>query len=65
MEGLMRKLVLLLLLCVMAHGATPLTGKWSGSFDITNADGENKPDSAYMDLNEHDGKVAEYSEPQR
>jgi hypothetical protein len=54
----MRKLVLLLLLSLMAHGATQLTGKWSGSFDITNADGETKADSAYMDLNEHEGKVA-------
>ena len=54
----MRKLFLLLLLCALAHGATPLAGKWSGSFDITNSDGEKKADTAYMDLSEHDGTVA-------
>lgn len=53
----MRKLLLLLLVSALAHGATPLTGKWSGSFDITNSDGERKADTAYMDLSEQDGKV--------
>jgi hypothetical protein len=58
MEGLTRKLILLLMLCTPAHGATPLNGKWSGSFDTTNSDGDKKADSAYMDLSEQDEKVA-------
>jgi hypothetical protein len=58
MEGLMRKLLLLLLVSALAHGATPLTGKWSGSFDIMNSDGERKADTAYMDLSEQDERSA-------
>ena len=54
----MRKLIVLIMLCALAHGATPLTGKWSGSFDITNSDGDKKADTAYMDLSEQDGTVA-------
>ena len=42
----MRKLLFLLLLSALAHGATPLTGKWSGSFDVTNAEGDKKADTA-------------------
>jgi hypothetical protein len=53
----MKKLVSLLLLSAWAFGASDLTGKWSGSFDITNASGETKADMAYMDLKEQDGKV--------
>jgi hypothetical protein len=54
----MTKLALLFLFSALAYGATPLTGKWSGSFEITNADGETKADTAYMDLSDHDGAVA-------
>ena len=54
----MKKLIVLLTLCALAHGATPLTGKWSGTFDITNSDGDMKADTAYMDLSEQGGKVA-------
>lgn len=54
----MRKLLLCLLLSVFALQAAELTGKWSGSFDITNSDGETKADTAYMDLKETGGTVS-------
>jgi len=47
-----RKLLLCALLSTFALQAAELTGKWSGSFDITNSEGETKADSAYMDLKE-------------
>jgi hypothetical protein len=53
----MKKLIYCLLLSALAVGAKELTGKWSGSFDITNSSGETKADSAYMDLKVHDGAV--------
>lgn len=37
--------------------AADLTGKWSGSFDITNANGDTKAATAYMDLKENAGSV--------
>jgi len=37
--------------------AAEVTGKWSGSFDITNSEGETKADTAYMDLKETGGAV--------
>jgi len=53
-----------LLLCVLMFTlstfviqAAELTGKWSGSFDITNEQGETKADNAYMDLKESAGSV--------
>ena len=46
----MKTLICLLLLTGLTLSAADLTGKWSGKFDITTADGENKPDSAYMNL---------------
>ncbi len=57
LEGSMKKLILIVLLAAFALTAGDLTGKWSGSFDITNADGETKADSAYMDLKLHETKV--------
>ncbi len=51
------KLLYCLLLSAVALGAAELTGKWSGSFDITNSEGETRPDSAYMDLKNQDGVV--------
>jgi hypothetical protein len=42
----MKTLICLLLLTGLTLSAADLTGKWSGKFDITTADGENKPDSA-------------------
>ncbi len=53
----MRKLICSLLLSALALGAAELTGKWSGSFDITNSNGDTKADTAYMDLKEQAGAV--------
>src|SRR5579859_32075 len=53
----MRKLLCSLLFSALALSAAELTGKWSGSFDITNPDGETKADTAYMDLKEKGGEV--------
>ena len=46
----MKTLICLLLLTGLTLSAGELTGKWSGKFDITTADGELKPDSAVMNL---------------
>jgi hypothetical protein len=46
----MKTLICLLLLTGLTLSAGELTGKWSGKFDITTADGETKPDSAVMNL---------------
>ncbi len=53
----MRKLLCSLLFSALALGAADLTGKWSGSFDITNSDGETKADTAYMSLKQDAGEV--------
>jgi len=53
----MRKFLCSLLFSALALGAAELTGKWSGSFDITNSDGETKADTAYMSLKESGGAV--------
>jgi len=45
------------LFSALALGAAELTGKWSGSFDITTPNGETKADTAYMDLKEKSGEV--------
>jgi hypothetical protein len=45
------------MLSALTLGAVELTGKWSGSFDITNSNGETKADTAYMNLKEHGGEV--------
>ena len=46
----MKTLICLLLLTGLTLSAGELTGKWSGKFDITTADGDLKPDSAVMNL---------------
>lgn len=46
----MKKLILTGFVASLTLIAGDLTGKWSGSFDITNPKGETKADSAYMDL---------------
>ena len=51
----MTKLLLSLLLCAGALLAD-VTGKWSGSFDVTGPDGQTKRDTAYMVLKQ-DGKT--------
>ena len=53
----MRKLLLCALLSAFALHAAELSGKWSGSFDITNEQGETKADTAYVDLKESGGSV--------
>jgi hypothetical protein len=53
----MRKLVCALLLATLAGYAAELTGKWSGSFDVTNPAGETRDDNAYMVLKEAGGEV--------
>ena len=53
----MRKLFLCAVLSAFALSAADLTGKWSGSFDITNSEGQTEADHAYMDLHEKDGSV--------
>ena len=53
----MRTLICLLLLTALTLSAGELTGKWSGKFDITTADGETKPDSAYIALKVDGAKV--------
>jgi hypothetical protein len=53
----MRRFFFCLLLSALALGAAELSGKWSGSFDITNSAGETKNDTAYMDLKEQAGAV--------
>ena len=54
---MLRKLLCSLLFSALTLGAAELTGKWSGSFDITTTDGQRKTDTAYMDLKEKGGKV--------
>jgi len=44
------KTLICLLLAALALTAGDLTGKWNGKFDITNSNGETKPDEAYMTL---------------
>ena len=53
----MKKLLCSLLFSALALSAAGLTGKWSGTFEITNSNGEVKDDTAYMDLKQQDGEV--------
>ena len=46
----MKTLIWALLFTGLTLTAGELTGKWSGKFDITTSDGENKPDQAVMTL---------------
>jgi hypothetical protein len=54
----MRKLLCVLLFAALAIPAAELTGKWSGSFDITNSAGETSAQQAYMDLKEKAGEIS-------
>jgi hypothetical protein len=56
MQG-MKTLICLLLLTGVTLSAGELTGKWSGKFDITTAQGETKADSAEMTLKVDGTKV--------
>jgi len=53
----MKTLTCLLLLTALTLTAGELTGKWTGKFDITNANGETKPDEAIMTLKLDGAKV--------
>jgi hypothetical protein len=53
----MKKLIAMALLTAFGLMAGELTGKWSGSFDITNSEGQTKADTAYMDLKAAGTKV--------
>ena len=46
----MKILICALLLAVCTLTAGELNGKWTGQFDITTSNGQNKPDSAVMNL---------------
>jgi hypothetical protein len=53
----MTKLLCCLAFSALALSAAELTGKWSGSFDITFPNGESRADTAYLDLRELEGAV--------
>ncbi len=53
----MKTLLCVLFFSALTMRAADLTGKWSGSFDITNSNGETKADTAYLDLKEQGGEV--------
>ena len=52
----MKRTVCCLLLSVISLLAD-VTGKWSGSFDVTGPDGETKPDTAILNLKQDGGKI--------
>ena len=53
----MRKWLCFLALAALTLNAAEVTGKWSGSFDITNSAGETKDDNAWIELKETGGAV--------
>jgi hypothetical protein len=53
----MRTLLCGLLLSALALSGAEITGKWSGSFDITNSDGATEADTAYMSLKQNGAEV--------
>ena len=53
----MKTLLCGLLLSALTLSAAEITGKWSGSFDITNSDGATEADTAYMSLKQNGGEV--------
>ncbi len=52
----MRRIVCCLLLSVVSLLAD-VSGKWSGSFDVTGPDGETKADTAFLNLKQDGGKI--------
>ena len=52
----MKRTVCCLLLSVVSLLAD-VSGKWSGSFDITGPDGETKADTAFLNLKQEGGKI--------
>jgi len=53
----MRRILCCLLLCSLSLLAD-VSGKWSGSFDITGPDGETKPDTAFLVLKQEGSKIS-------
>jgi hypothetical protein len=56
----MRTLFCALLLAgfaLIAAADTSVTGKWSGSFNITTPDGQTKEDTAYFDLKQNGAEI--------
>ena len=49
----MKTLLGSLLLFIFTLAGTELTGKWTGSFDVTGPDGETKKDHAFMNLKQN------------
>jgi hypothetical protein len=52
----MKRTVCCLLLSVVSLLAE-VSGKWSGSFDVTGPDGETKADTAFLNLKQEGGKI--------
>jgi len=60
MEGSMKKLIGLLLLAALASvafGDTNVTGKWTGSFNITRNTGESNDSTALLVLNQKGAEI--------
>jgi hypothetical protein len=53
----MKRIVCCLLLSVVSLFAD-VSGKWSGSFDITGPDGETKSDTAFLNLKQEGSKIS-------
>jgi len=53
----MKRIACCLLLCVASLWAD-VSGKWSGSFNVTSPDGETKADTAVLNLKEAGGKIS-------
>ena len=54
---------LLAAVALMAAADTDITGKWSGSFNITSSDGETKNDTAFMVLKQNGNEITGTVEP--
>jgi len=53
----MTKFACCLLLSVVSLFAD-VSGKWSGSFDVTGPDGETKPDTAFLNIKQDGAKIS-------
>lgn len=52
----MRRIACCILFCVASLWAD-VSGKWSGSFNVTGPDGETKADTAFLNLKQDGGKI--------
>jgi len=52
----MKRIACCLLLCVASLWAD-VSGKWSGSFNVTGPDGETKADTAFLNLKQEGAKI--------